>query len=331
MDCRPFCLGTGRDGLKTLTGRGSPGLRERATTLDSNDLRVFDAVARLGSMSQAADQLNTVQSNVTARIRSLEERLGTKLFDRHHNGVVLTAAGRRLQPYAERIGHLLGDAARAVRDDGAPAGPLIIGALETTAALRLSPLLTAFVRAWPQVDLTLRTGTSAELIDAVLAREVEGAFVCGPVRHPDLTTEIVFTEELVVLTDPSVTEFAARLAAGDVRIAVLRAGCAYRQRLENVLIRRGVVTPRILEFGTLETVMASVAAGLAMTLLPQALIGSVWQSDRVAIHTLPPEEARVETLFVQRRDAHQSSALRAFLDLATTSQPRLEAETLAAE
>ena len=299
--------------------------------MDSHDLRVFAAVARLGSMSQAAEHLNTVQSNVTARIRTLEERLGTTLFNRHRSGVALTPAGRRLLPYAERIGHLLADAARAARDDGAPSGPLVIGALETTAALRLSPLLTAYVRAWPDVDLSLRTGTSAEMIDAAMAQALDGAFVCGPVVHPDLVTEVAFTEELVVLTTPAAPHLAAALDAGDVRIAVLKAGCAYRRRLEDLLIRRGIVAPRILEFGTLETVMASVAAGLAITLLPRALIGPVWQAGRVAVHTVPPEEAQVETLFIRRRDAHQSSALSAFLTMARASRLDAAPETLAAE
>ena len=299
--------------------------------MDSHDLRVFAAVARRGSMSQAAEHLNTVQSNVTARIRSLEQRLGTQLFDRHHAGVALTPAGRRLLPYAERVGHLLADAARAVRDDGTPAGPLIVGALETTAALRLSPLLTATVRTWPAVDLSLRTGTTAGLIDAVLANEVEGAFVCGPVVHAELSTEAIFTEELAILTRPEADDLDAVLGSGEARIAVLRAGCAYRRRLEDALARRGLNASRVLEFGTLEAVIASVSAGLAITLLPRALIGSVWREDRVAVHTLPADEAQVDTLFIRRRDAHQSSALAAFLDLARQTARHADAKLIAAE
>jgi DNA-binding transcriptional LysR family regulator len=292
--------------------------------MDSNDLRIFEAVARLGGMSRAAEALNTVQSNVTARIRALEAALGEALFERHSRGVALTAAGHRLLPYAERVGVLLADAARAVCDDGTPAGPLIIGALETTAALRLSPLLAAYVRAWPQVDLSLRTGTTAELIDAVLQHDIEGAFVCGPVTHPDLRTEPVFREELVLMSAPSAEDPVATSATGNARIAVLRAGCAYRRRLEDILSRRGVVATRTLEFGTLEAVIAAVSAGLAVTLLPRALIGRVWGADCVATHRLPTEEAMVETLFIRRRDAHQSSALAAFLK--TTRNHPFEAD-----
>src|SRR5690349_16681320 len=103
--------------------------------MDAGDLRVFEAVARLGGMSRAAAELNTVQSNVTARIRHLEAELETKLFRRHARGVALTAAGERLLPYAARLGQLLAEARRAVQDDGTPAGALRLGSLETTAAL----------------------------------------------------------------------------------------------------------------------------------------------------------------------------------------------------
>src|SRR5689334_19462280 len=99
--------------------------------MDSRDLATFAAVARLGGMGRAALALNTVQSNVTQRVRRLEESLGVELFERSRAGARLTAAGKRLAPYAQRIEALLGEAARAARDDGAPAGTLTVGSLET--------------------------------------------------------------------------------------------------------------------------------------------------------------------------------------------------------
>ncbi len=283
--------------------------------MNSLDLRVFEAVARLGGMNRAAAELNTVQSNVTARIRALEDGLGTPLFQRHAGGVSLTPAGSRLLPYATRMLHLLADARRAARDDGAPAGPLVLGTLETTAALRLSPLLSAYAVAHPEVDLTLRTGTTCELIEHVLERRLEGAFVCGPVQHPDLNAEVVFREELAVLTAPDVPSLDALACKGDLRIVVLRAGCSYRLRLEALLARRGMVGLRLLEFGTIDAILACVGAELGITLLPRALLEGAHRSGRAAAHALPPEDAQVETVFVRRHDAYSSSALAAFLDL----------------
>ncbi len=252
--------------------------------MDAGDLRVFEAVARLGGMNRAAAELHTVQSNVTARIRDLEAELGMPLFERHSRGVALTPAGRRLLPYAARVRDTLAEARRAVSDDGTPGGPLVIGSLETTAALRLSPVLATYAGKHPAVDVTLRTGTTAELVDSVLARRLEGAFVCGPIDHPELEEEVIFREELVVLTAPGIRSFDKALDVAELKIVVLRLGCSYRQRLEDILAQRGIVGLRRLEFGTLEAIFGCVAAGLGITLLPRALIGPVWRDGRVALH-----------------------------------------------
>jgi DNA-binding transcriptional LysR family regulator len=285
--------------------------------MDASDLRVFEAVARLGGMNRAAAELHTVQSNVTARVQALEAEIGAPLFDRHSRGVLLTHAGRRLLPYAGKVATLLADALRAVRDDGAPCGTLAIGSLETTAALRLTPLLARYAADCPEVDLVLRTGTTCELIGEVLAQRVDGAFVCGPVAHPDLAAQAMFREELVLLAAPQVRSLDAVLGAGAVRLVVLRAGCSYRQMLEALLARRGIAAQRQLEFGTLEAIFGCVAAGLGITLLPRALIGAVCGAGRVSVHALPRADAMVETVFVRHRERFMSSALRGFLTCAT--------------
>lgn len=282
--------------------------------MDTAELKVFEAVARTGGMNRAAAELHTVQSNVTARIHALEDELGCLLFERHSRGVALTAAGQRLLPYARRVVWLLADAARAARDDGQPRGPMTIGSLETTAALRLSPLIATYAAACPEVDLALRPGTTAELIEAVLNRRLEGAFVCGPVAHPSLIEQVMFEEELAILAAPGLPSIEAATQGGIARIVVLRAGCSYRQRLELLLARRGIAVPRLMEFGTLEAIFGCVAAGLGITLLPRALIGPVWRAGRVSLHLLPPQEALVTTVFIHRREAYLSSALRTFLD-----------------
>jgi DNA-binding transcriptional LysR family regulator len=280
--------------------------------MDTRDLATFATVARLGGMGRAARALNTVQSNVTQRVRRLEETLGVALFERSRQGARLTAAGERLMPYAARVDALLDEARRVARDDGAPRGTLAVGALETTAALRLSPLLASYAALHPHVDLVLRTGTTAEMIEQVLGRELEGAFVCGPVAHPELVATTAFEEELALLSAPGKRTLGQVLGEADLRLVILRAGCSYRQRLEELLARRGIVGLRRLEFGTLEAILGAVAAGLGITLLPKSLIGPAWRGGRIATHRLPPAEARVQTVFVRRRDMLCSSALGAF-------------------
>ncbi len=287
--------------------------------MDAGDLSVFAAVAHAGGINRAAQALNTVQSNVTQRIRQLERELGVPLFHRHSRGVTLTPAGAQLLPYAQRIGHLIGEARRAATNGAEPAGRLAIGSLETTAARRLPPILSAYACAYPKVDIVLETGTTAELLAKVIERRLEGAFVAGPVDDAELEAEPMVEEELVFLTAPGAPRLDAylRAAAGgtaDIKLLVLRAGCSYRQRLEQFLAARGVKDPRRLEFGTVDGIVGCVGAGIGVTMMPRAIVEAPLRQRRIAAHVLPPREAKVTTVFAKRRDAFVSTALRRFLD-----------------
>ena len=118
-----------------------------------------------------------------------------------------------------------------------------------------------------------------------------------------------------MLSSPSIRKLDPVTLTGDTRIIVLRKGCSYRERLEQMLEKRGVSNLRHLEFGTLEAIFGCVEAGLGVTLMPKGLVGRVLRDGRVAVHTLPPKEAIVETLFIRRREGFVSSALSAFVRL----------------
>ncbi len=282
--------------------------------MDYAELRVLEAVARNGSMNRAAAELHMVQSNVTARVRSLEQQVGTALFRRTSRGVVLTAAGERLLPYAERLGALLREARQVARDDGTPRGMLRIGALETTAALRLPPILAAYAQAYPEVGLVVTTGTSAGLVADVMKHRLDAALVAGPVDDAVLSEEPIFREELMLISAPSLYGLDQ---LHQPRIIVFRHGCSYRQRLEGLLAQRGIQASQTLEFGSLEAILGSVAAGVGVTLLPRAVVASACREGRVKAHELPAAfTPRVTTVLIRRNDAFCTSALAAFLEVA---------------
>lgn len=288
--------------------------------MDSTDLSFFAAVARSGSITRAASLLGTVQSNVTQRIRRLEQQLGVPLFYRHGRGMTLSAAGERLLPYAATVGQALADACKATQAGGAPAGPLAIGAMETTAALRLPDMLVRYATEYPGVDLTLRTGTSQEMRDAVLARTLDAALVAATVidapAQPELIAESVGVEELVIVTAPWVAVFGPASiwsSLADARLIVFRDGCSYRDLLERVLLRRGVARLRLMELGSLDAIVGCVRAGIGVSLLPRAVVEPLAADGSLAMHQLPDGAGTVETLCVRRRDGFVSAALDAFL------------------
>lgn len=281
--------------------------------MDVIDLKVVEAVARHGSMNKAAAELNTVQSNVSSRIRALEAGLGVALFQRSARGVQLTPAGRRMLPYAARLSRLLADAAAAARDDGTPSGTMEIGTLETTLALRLPLLIARFAKAHPEVRPVVRTGTTSSLIRDVIDGKLEGAFAAGPVSHPELQIETVFHEELVLVTSPAVRTLEAVCAILNLKTVVFRAGCSYRLRLDSFLASLGLVAQEPLEFGSIDAIIACVSAGVGVTLLPRGVVADARQSGLICAHEIPAAFAHVETVFVRRTDSHLSSALAIFL------------------
>jgi DNA-binding transcriptional LysR family regulator len=288
--------------------------------MDVADLKTFEAVVRHGSMNKAAQELHTVQSNVTARIQALEQELGVALFQRHARGVNATPAGQRILPFVARISKLLAEAESAAKDDGTPNGVLTLGSLETTMALRLSPALSQFARSYPDVRLVIRGGTTEGLIRQVVENQLDGAFVAGPIDHPEIVQERVFTEELVLVTSQATQSLKDLAKLPDLRTIVFQLGCSYRQRLETILAGMGIVTAKPLEFGSLDTIINCVSAGIGVTLLPRGVVAAAADTGRVNVHALPRNRAWVETLFIRRHDAYVSSALKAFVAMAREVQ-----------
>ncbi len=280
--------------------------------VNSLDLSFFLAVAQASSIGGGAGSLNTVQSNVTGRIRRLEDELGTALFRRHARGVELTAAGERLLPFAIEIARLLEDGRQAVASHGRPQGSLTVGAMETTAALRLGDVISQFSSSFPEVSLTLRTGSTAILLDLVLRGEIEAALVCGPIVHPDLAVRHVFSEELVLLSGHSHGGLEGLSNASHVRIFVLSRGCSYRQHLEALLLRRGIAAVDVAEYGTVDAILSCVAAGMGVTLLPEALVALYAHRYRLRADRLHQRETLVDTVLVRRCRAPVSNAMRSF-------------------
>jgi DNA-binding transcriptional LysR family regulator len=283
--------------------------------LDLNELKIFRTVAHRGSISRAAEELHYVQSNVTARIRQLEERLGTPLFHRKSKGVALTASGHRLLDYAERIIRLVNEAEEALSDRGEPQGRLVIGTMETTAAVRLPPLLAAFQRACPQVELSLVTGPSQASLQRLREYQVDGAFVAGEVADDALVAEKTFEEELVLVTPPAGDPFER---AGSLKILVFQSGCSYRAQLEKWLATTGGQY-QAMEFGSIEGILGCVAAGMGVSVLPRSVVERSQYRETCALRPLPKDFTTMTTWLVRRRDEKPGRALQAFRDLVVGS------------
>lgn len=278
--------------------------------MNSDDLKLFLEVAEASSVTKAAQRLGCVQSNVTARIQQLEINLGTKLFYRHARGMSLTPDGDTLRLYAEKVISLLADARKAVQDSATPRGPLSIGSIDTAAAVRVPPVLAKYHNDYPDVDLSLVSGSTEYLLDQVLQSQLDGSFVNGPIDHVDVIQETSFREELVLVSnhkelDPAALKFKTLL--------VFRRGCAYRAKLEQWLATEGITSPRAMEFGNVDAILEGVRAGLGVTLLPKSVVEHLDSSGSVSTHPVPLPYGQSSTVFIRRQDRFVTSALAAFM------------------
>src|SRR5712675_290630 len=276
-------------------------------TMDLVELQIFKTVAELGGITKAAAALHRVQSNVTTRVKQLEQRLGTKLFNRQGRRLVLSSEGKVLLAYADRLLRLSSEAQAAVKGH-APHGLLKIGSLESTAATRLPPVLARYHRAHPAVRLELVTGTSGALVSKVLREDVEAAFVAEPFAAKNLEMLHAFTEELVLITPKSHPRVRTPKDLGRLTILGFTTGCSYRRRLEGWLGRSSVVAERVMEYGSYHAIVACTAAGSGIAVVPKSVLRAVGAQDEVAVHPLPASVANARTMLVWRR-GHASSAL----------------------
>src|SRR5258708_6981935 len=213
--------------------------------MDLSDLLIFSTVVREASVTRAAARLHRVQSNVTTRIRQLEEDLRVTLFIREGKRLHLAPAGHVLLDYAERLLALADEARNAVQDER-PRGTFRLGAMESTAAVRLPRLLSEYHRRHPGVVLELRTGNPVVLGSAILAGDLDAALVAEPIADLPVEKSFALDEELLIVAPANhpPIERKGRLPRS---VLVFEHGCPHRKRLEDWYAGRQEMPERIIE------------------------------------------------------------------------------------
>ena len=270
--------------------------------MDLVQLRMFCSVAETGSLARAAEQLHRVPSNLTTRLRQLEEEMGVDLFIREKQRIRLSPMGHNFLNYAQRI-LALSDEALSMARAGEPAGNFALGSMESTAATRLPALLAAYHQRFPKVSLSLITSTSGEIIDKVREGTLAAALVDGPAPYDDLNGCIAFRETLTLITslDHAPVE-SARDAQNDTLFA-FRNSCSYRVKLEAWYRDSGVAPGSVMEIQSYHAMMACVAGGAGVAMIPESVLKQMPERARVQAHQLPAAYRDTATWLMWRRDA----------------------------
>ena len=273
--------------------------------MDFVALEIFCAVAAEGSVTRAAQRLQRVQSNVTTRVRQLEDAVGCTLFLREGKRMALTPEGQTLLAYAQRL-LALAEEARQALQPSQPQGRLRLGAMESTAASRLPGPLARFHGQWPGVALELSTGASQDLLDRLRAHTLDAVLIAWPPGQPSdpaLDAVPVFCEELLLALPADHAPISGPQEVQPGTLAAFERGCSYRHIAQQWLAAR---TPPLqwLELGSYHAILACVAAGNCVGVVPRSVLELARTPPALHLHPLQS----VDTLLV-RRAGYRSAAL----------------------
>ncbi|ASS89897.1 LysR family transcriptional regulator [Aeribacillus pallidus] len=274
------------------------------------DLRIIAAIAKNKGITKAAKELGYVQPNVTARLNKLESCLGFPLFIRTKKEVILTPNGKVFLNYANLILNLCREAEKAMNKLAIPDGELNIGSMETTSYVRLPHILKQYSANYPNVKIKLQTGTTKELIDKVLHHDIEGAFVAGPVNHPDLIENVIFKERLVLITNTPDNP----LKNKECTLVVFKEGCYYREVFTRIMNDYHITIQNVIDVDAAQAILNCVRAGVGISLIPESM-----SKLTKSLYTYPIDKdyVNVDTVFITRKSLAKTLAFNKFVELLT--------------
>jgi DNA-binding transcriptional LysR family regulator len=288
--------------------------------LDLPKLRIFLTVARTGSFTRAADELNLRQPTVSQQVQALERSLRTSLFERTGRRVTLTAAGETLVPYAERLLALADEAETATRGAaGLAARTLRLGAGNTLATYVLPDLLARLRWERPDILVQVRVGNTDQLITAVVDNRIELALVGEPLNHPLLAIHPFLHDDLVVIVPPDdswAEQQTVELDELRTRTLLLReTGSALQATVVGLLREHGIEPQHTMTLGNLEAIKRSVEAGLGVSIVPELAVRREVRNDTLRALNLSDVQIQRTFNYVYRQDHTLTPTAQVFIRL----------------
>ncbi|CAM7844467.1 putrescine utilization regulator PtrR [Atlantibacter hermannii] len=281
--------------------------------MDLTQLEMFNAVAETGSITAAARKVHRVPSNLTTRLRQLEDDLGVALFIRENQRLRLAPAGYSFLEYSKKILALVSEARSVVSGDE-PQGIFSLGSLESTAAVRIPGVLADYNQRYPRIQFDLVTGPSGTMIDGVLGGTLSAAFVDGPVLHPSLEGQPVYREEMMLVAPVGHKNVARARDINGASIYAFRANCSYRRHFESWFNADRATPGKIHEMESYHGMLACVIAGAGLALMPRSMLESMPGHHQVQAWPLAEKWRWLNTWLIWRRGT-RSRQLDAFIAL----------------
>ncbi|HBS26054.1 MAG TPA: LysR family transcriptional regulator [Gammaproteobacteria bacterium] len=286
-------------------------------------LQVFITVAKILSFTKAAEVLHMTQPAVTFQVRQLEEYFNTRLFDRTHNKVTLTEAGKTVQSYAERIFVLYNEMEGSVKEvTGDISSALTVGASTTVAEYMLPALLGKFKSRYPDVRLSLKVSNTDGVVSMVENNVIDLAVVEAPVNNKHLIVESCLMDQLIVAVHP--TNPIAKMDNVNVKellkysFICREEGSGTREVIHDYLVAQGAESDCLsmcLELGSPESIKGAVEAGMGVSILSKVTIAKELKLGTLAAVPLDPPLERPFS-FVRQRQKFRQRATEELLEFA---------------
>ena len=293
--------------------------------IEIRHLRLVAAVADVGSLTRAGDQLHLTQSALSHQLRDIESRLGAALFLRVGKRLVLTPAGERLLASATDVLHRLERAEHEIREMGRDrAGSLRITTECYTCYHWLPPLLLRFRRTFPRVEVRIDVEATHHPVEMLLAGKIDIGIMSTPVRDRRLVSRRVFDDELVLIASTQ-HRFAQQAR---VRLAQMREETLFiyppkeeSGPLQNILIPAGAMPARIEQVQLTEAITELVKAGLGVAILARWAVQPLIDAGTIVGHTLPARGMHRVWSAVMPKDLARTDYVNEFIDLLEKHAP----------
>jgi len=291
--------------------------------MEVRQLQIFRALAEELNFTRTAEKVHTVQSNVTAQIRALEEELGAPLFDRLGRRVTLTDAGRRFLPFVDKALAAMEQGQSAIRAGAEPSGPLRVGSPESIVTYRLPPVLRAFRQRFPHVELSFRPDLNDGLVRELESGKLDIAICMNDaVPNPALLSVPLWSERILLIGHASLP-VVRKASVKPVDLAgqmllLTEAGCGYRNKLDRVLTLQNVRPGNITEFSSVEALKQCVTAGIGVGLLPAIVVARELRQRQFKVLRWTGPSLDIGCHIVWHKDKWISPAMAAFRDLVGT-------------
>lgn len=287
--------------------------------LNLHRLWIFMQVVECGGFSTAAQKLYLSQPSVSNHVRQLESSLHATLIDRSGARIKPTAEGEVLLEYAKRVFLLADEAVAAIgRVAGLAEGSLVVGGTTTVGSYLLPPLVARFRRSYPGIECDIHVGNEAQITSQLLAGEIGMAVIAGRPGAPQLMTEEILEDRLVLVADPGHRLAGAAASAGDLageRFLMREQGSSTRKLQEDALGDWGLESVARSEMWAPETLKQAVAAGLGIALVSEHAVRDELRNGQLAAVTVDKPAPSRPIMLTQRRDRLLAPAETAFVRL----------------